>query len=116
VPPLPAPADALPPAAPAKTLSLPAASVRPGEEFTLIEYACKENSEIAKSCIRQNVKGVHLTLQVGDLCSESGHANAMSRVRDNPGCHVHGSLPCTPWCRYRSININKCGEQNQVKA
>ncbi len=31
----------------------------------------------------------------------------MSEARANPGCHLHGSLPCTPWTSWQRINITK---------
>eukprot|EP00972_Heterocapsa_arctica_P114251 16441518-Heterocapsa_arctica.AAC.1 len=37
----------------------------------------------------------------------------MSEARANPGCHLHGSLLCTPWTAWQRMNLRKASEQTK---
>ncbi len=45
----------------------------------------------------------------------AGLQATINTANANPGCDLWGSVPCTPWCRWHSINIGKLGPQFEEK-
>ena len=77
---------------------------------TMVEFACHPESNVGKAAVEQQIDSIRLSKENTDLLTKVGFVKAMDLVdRAVPPVHLHGSLPCTPWSRWQSFNIHKCG-------
>ena len=42
-----------------------------------------------------------------DLADEHHVREALRALRERPGAHIHGCLPCTPWTSWQRLNLKK---------
>jgi hypothetical protein len=91
-------------------------SINPSDcKPVLIEFACAENSMLGAVAQAKGVKVIRLHKEFCDLETDKGIKLAWKLARDNPGCHIHASLPCTPWSRWQDMNIHRWGARFRIK-
>ena len=91
---------------------LPAVSKpNPDKPCILIEFACQKESMLGQVGARLGVKVIRLHKDYADLLTPAGKQRAFKDARENPGAHLHGSLPCTPWSRWQTMNIHRYGKK-----
>lgn len=81
----------------------------------IIEFCCSNDSKIGEI---GHLKGVEVFRCSEESCNVQtavGLAKVMEYARQNPGCHLHGSLPCTPWSALQALNEHQYGEAFSVK-
>ena len=86
----------------------------------LFESACSDSSSLGVECQKQSVSVVRLTLSNGDLSTPQGIERAMTLAKEHCASigtqvHLHGSLPCTAWCRWHSMNLFRWGAKFRKK-
>ena len=59
----------------------------------------------------KGINVVRLCKEDYDLLSDEGLKAAIKIAKSCPGAHVRGSLPCTPWSRWQSMNIHRYGKR-----
>ena len=64
---------------------------------------------LGKVAEKMGVRVVRFHKNFVDLTSLEGMKTAWRIVKDNPGAHIHASLPCTPWSRWQDMNLHKYG-------
>merc|ERR1711966_346954 len=42
-----------------------------------------------------------------DISNPATIQRALQTTRGNPGSHLHGSLPCTPWTSWQRLNLHR---------
>ena len=50
-----------------------------------------------------------------DLSSSATIQRALQTTRGNPGSHLHGSLPCTPWTSWQRFNLHRGGPATKAR-
>ena len=86
-----------------------------GLAATLIEFACDKESMLGKVGEDRGIKVIRLSLEITDLETRAGLEHTLREIKQNPGCSMHGSLPCTPWTRWQSYNEHKLGADFRKK-
>ena len=82
---------------------------------SIVEFACEDDSSIGKVSKENDITVVRLTKSKGDLCTKTGLELALSEITANPGCSLHGSLPCTPWSGWQKYSQAKLGPKFRKK-
>ena len=77
---------------------------------TLAEFACSDESSLGYESVLHGIDSIRLSETFGDLSTQGGYQKALkaTNVAQKP-IHLHGSLPCTPWCRWSFLNVWKLG-------
>ncbi len=73
----------------------------------LLEFACSLNSSLGRVGNTLGWTVIRFTKETHDLTTMGGLRAAMQTARQNPGADLWGSLRCTSWCRWHSMNISK---------
>ena len=81
----------------------------------LLEFACGDDSLIGKRGPRKGVVVHRLTLTTCNLMTKEGLQHAIKLVRQNPGCSIHASIPCSPWSSWVKMNLHKLGKPFRIK-
>ena len=80
----------------------------------LLEGWCAPDSALGKTGERCGRRVLRYT-EKEDL-SKAETVNAAAReVRNHPGCHLHGSLPCTPWSSWQKLNLARASDAAKEK-
>ena len=88
----------------------------------LFEFACSDTSSLGVVATEHGVQAHRMTLATGDLSTQAGLDKAIANLQavackhPKRRLHAHGSLPCTAWCRWHSINAARWGEGLQGQA
>ncbi len=77
--------------------------------YTVLEFACKTDSQIGISGYKLGFDVHRLSLDIADLTIKKGLLIDLELVKNNPGASLHGSLPCTPWSTWNRLNLHKLG-------
>ena len=108
VPPADAPAAAAASAAAAQVIIFAAAGVDVPGRAPLIEAWCFKDNPLGKTGddlkLASNV--VRVTVKE-DLRREQTILDALEKVGQHKGTHLHGSLPCTPWSSWQRLNLKR---------
>jgi hypothetical protein len=95
---------------------LPAVSKpKPEKPCILIEFACQKESMLGQVGAKLGVKVIRLHKGYADLLTPAGKQRAFKDARENPGAHLHGSLPCTPWSRWQTMSIHRYGKKFEAR-
>ena len=77
----------------------------------LIEICTEEDSCLGLTSEEfENVSVTRITKEI-DWRDEETVQQTKELIKSNPGTSLHGSLPCTVWCNWQSINEKKLGEE-----
>eukprot|EP00972_Heterocapsa_arctica_P105711 15573934-Heterocapsa_arctica.AAC.1 len=95
-------------AAPAVLLFALAATKSP-----LVEGWCSPTSSLGEVGEALGRRVIRLT-EADDMSDEKTVKFAMKEAKENPGCHLHGSLPCTPWTSWQRLNLRKATEAKKA--
>ena len=52
----------------------------------------------------------------GNLLTAVGIARVFDFASKRPGCHLWGSMPCTPWSQLQHLNMHLHGDRPGFKA
>ena len=80
----------------------------------LLEGWCAPDSALGRTGERCGRRVLRFT-EKEDLGKPETVDAAAREVRKNPGCHLHGSLPCTPWSAWQSMNLAKASDVAKEK-
>ena len=80
----------------------------------LLEGWCAKDSELGKVGNEMG-RNVFRYTEEDDLSKASTIRDAFKTIRDHPGCHLHGSLPCTPWSQWQRLNFTKADPEGREK-
>eukprot|EP00972_Heterocapsa_arctica_P037577 5530654-Heterocapsa_arctica.AAC.1 len=80
----------------------------------LVEGWCSPTSALGEVGEALGHRVIRLT-EADDLSNVLTVKSALSKARANPGCHLHGSLPCTPWTSWQRLNLRRASEQAKAK-
>lgn len=72
----------------------------------LLEAFCSEHSMLGVVGERLGREVLRYT-ESKDLADEHHVSEALRALRERPGAHIHGSLPCTPWASWQRLNLKK---------
>ena len=50
-----------------------------------------------------------------DLSDSATIQRALQTTRSNPGSHLHGSLPCTPWTSWQRLNLHRSSPATKAR-
>ena len=71
----------------------------------LLEAWCDEKSPLGEIGMDFNREVFRFT-EKDDLSLPDTVKKAHQVIRQHPGCHLHGSLPCTPWSSWQRMNLS----------
>ena len=80
----------------------------------LLEGWCAPDSALGKTGERCGRRVLRYT-EKEDLTKIETVNAAAREVRNNPGCHLHGSLPCTPWSSWQKLNLARGSDAAKEK-
>ena len=80
----------------------------------LLEAWCAQQSPLGETGKDFN-RDVFRFTERDDLPLPDAVKKASEVIRQRPGCHLHGSLPCTPWPSWQRLNLAKCGEAGRER-
>ena len=72
----------------------------------LVETWCDKESPLGTVSDAMGRKVYRFTAE-DDLSSSATILRALQTTRGNPGFHLHGSLPCTPWASRQRLNLHR---------
>ena len=80
----------------------------------LIECCTDSESQFG---LQAHVHGFYVIriCQQHDLHDSTTEALIASIIAQNPGCHIHGSLPCTPWSRFQNLCCHMSSDTKAYK-
>ena len=82
----------------------------------IIEFCCDPNSSIGEQGEKIGIKVLRCTEQPGEnIMTDVGYERAEQFARESPGCHLFGSVPCTPWTNLQNLNLAMHGEPFRKK-
>ena len=81
----------------------------------MIEFACDSNSLIGQRGPLRGIEVIRLTKEYCDLLTKDGLKKALKTVRDNPGCSMHASIPCSPWSSWTYLNLHRLGNRFKTR-
>ena len=84
-------------------------------ETKMIEFCCAPNSKLGLVGEVKHVEVFRVTSASCDVSTAAGMAKVLNYATNNPGCHIHGSLPCTAWSQIQELNIFQHGEPFAAK-
>ena len=74
----------------------------------LIEFGCSEESNIG-NCASEFFSQVYRVTERDDALDICTIMSIVNVIVDNPGIHLFGSIPCTPWSRWQTYNLSRLG-------
>jgi len=81
----------------------------------LLEICTGENSNLGICAAEYDKVNVIRVTKKNDFSQPATVEKIMQHLRDNPGCSMHGSLPCTVWSAWQWMAIHRYGKQYQHK-
>jgi hypothetical protein len=85
-------------------------SRRKESEKVIYEFCCSPNSELGNVSSQNGIKCVRLSREAVDLSDNAQLMRVIGESKRHPGCHLHGSIPCTAWCTWHHVNCRTKGE------
>ena len=84
---------------------------------TLIEFCCEENSTMGKISQATGLKHIRLTKGVGNMQDPCQVSQLLEGLESGflDGCDLWGSLPCTAWSRWQTVNLSRLGPHFRAK-
>ena len=76
----------------------------------LLEGWCSKDSELGKIGLEAGRTVLRYT-EEDDMSRDSTVRDVFKAIRDHPGCHLHASLPCTPWSQWQRLNLAKADKK-----
>ena len=80
----------------------------------LVEAWCDKESPLGAVGDVMRRKVFRFTAE-DDLSSPATIQRALQTTRSNPGSHLHGSLPCTPWTSWQRLNLHRGGPATKAR-
>jgi hypothetical protein len=84
-------------------------------KILLVEFACREDSELGKEATVYRWDALRLTRKSHDLRTRSATNEVITAIREaqRQGYFVilFGSIPCTPWTRWHDVNLHMYGPE-----
>ena len=80
----------------------------------LVEAWCAEDSELGRVGELRGRRVIRYTA-ADDLSKQSTVQIALREIRSRKGTHLHGSIPCTPWTAWQSINLKKAKPETKER-
>jgi len=81
----------------------------------LLEVCAGENSNLGQCGAEYDKVTVIRVTKETDFSKPATVEKLMQHLRDNPGCSMHGSLPCTVWSAWQWMAVYRYGKQYQHK-
>jgi len=81
----------------------------------LLEVCTGENSNLGQCAAEYDKVNVIRVTKESDFSKSATVEKIMQHLRDNPGCSMHGSLPCTVWSAWQWMAVHRYGKQYQYK-
>jgi hypothetical protein len=79
-------------------------------ERVIYEFFCSPNSELGNVSKHHGITCIRLSKEAVDLTDSLQLARVIEDAKCTPGCHLHGSIPCTVWCSWQHMNCRTKGE------
>jgi len=99
----------------ARLVVAPAVVVFGAAAAPLVETWCDKESPLGTVGDVMGRKVYRFTAE-DDLSSPATIQRALQTTRGNPGSHLHGSLPCTPWTSWQRLNLHRGGPASRASA
>ena len=80
----------------------------------LLEAWCDPHSTLGEIG-REFDREVFRFTERDDLSKPETVKSAFRLIRQHPGCHLHGSLPCTPWSAWQRLNMVKADDASRQR-
>ena len=80
----------------------------------LLEAWCDEKSPLGEIGMDFN-RDVFRFTEKDDLSLPDKVKKAHQVIRQHPGCHLHGSLPCMPWSSWQRMNLAHATEASRER-
>ena len=98
----------------ARLVVAPAVVVFGAAAAPLVETWCDKESPLGTVGDVMGRKVYRFTAE-DDLSSPATIQRALQTTRGNPGSHLHGSLPCTPWTSWQRLNLHRGGPETKAR-
>ena len=98
----------------ARLVAAPAVVVYGATPAPLVEAWCDKESPLGTVGDVMGRKVFRFTAE-DDLSSPATIQRALQTTRSNPGSHLHGSLPCTPWTSWQRLNLHRGGPATKAR-